>query len=140
MFFGVNYYPESWDLKELNKDIDKIAQMGFNCVRIGEFAWSQIEPREREYDFSLLRNVVDLCKAKKIFVIMGTPTAAPPRWLVKKHPDIMAVSSFGQRMKAGGRRNTCASSGVYLEYSKKIAEELAKEFLAFLCLGVKLFS
>lgn len=128
MFFGINYYPESWDIKEVNKDIDKISELGFNCVRIGEFAWSTIEPREGEYDFLLLRKVVELCKEKHIFVIMCTPTATPPRWLVKKYPDIMAVSSFGQRMKVGARRDTCASSEVYLEYSKKIVEKLAKEF------------
>ncbi len=128
LLFGVNYYPETWDIKEFDKDIDKIAEMGFNCVRLGEFAWSYIEPREGEYDFSLLRKTVDKCKEKGIAVVMCTPTAAPPRWLSIKYPEIMAVASNGQRMRAGARRNTCASSDIYIKYSKKIAEELAKEF------------
>ncbi len=29
-------------------------------------------------------------------VVLGTPTATPPRWMVDKHPDMLAVDAQGQ--------------------------------------------
>ena len=75
--FGSNYYPEAWDRGEIDKDLDRMQEMGLNCVRIAEFAWKTMEPEEGKYDFSLFREVVDKCRERGISVIMGTPTACP---------------------------------------------------------------
>ena len=126
--FGSNYYPEAWDRSEVDKDLDLMVELGLNCVRIAEFAWATMEPEDGVFDFSLFREVVDKCLIRGISVIMGTPTACPPRWLAKKHPEIFAVGMDGTRQTIGGRRDICQNSEVYLKYCDRIVEAMAKEF------------
>lgn len=126
--FGSNYYPEAWDRSEVDKDLDLMVELGLNCVRIAEFAWATMEPEDGVFDFSLFREVVDKCFIRGISVIMGTPTACPPRWLAKKHPEIFAVGMDGTRQTIGGRRDICQNSEVYLKYCDRIVEAMAKEF------------
>ena len=38
--YGVAYYPELWDIGEIDKDISRFIDLGITTVRIGEFAWS----------------------------------------------------------------------------------------------------
>ena len=44
MRLGVCYYPEHWPEERWADDARRMAQMGLTRVRIGEFAWSRIEP------------------------------------------------------------------------------------------------
>ena len=61
-FLGVAYYPEDWDVSEIDKDIAKMLDIGINVARIGEFAWRKMEPRDGEFDFEWLHFVVDKLK------------------------------------------------------------------------------
>ena len=45
-YLGVAYYPEDWPEEEMERDFARMKEIGINVVRIGEFAWSKIEPRE----------------------------------------------------------------------------------------------
>ena len=128
ILIGSNYYPEDWDESEIDSDITKMKECGFNVARIGEFAWKCDEPEEGKYDFSWLHRVVDKLHAAGIKVIMGTPTATPPHWLYKKYPDMAVLDSGGIRQSHGGRRHCCSSNPDYRRYSAKIVEELAREF------------
>ncbi len=128
ILLGSNYYPEDWSESEIDKDIARMVETGFNVARIAEFAWARMEPKEGEYDFKWLHNVVDKLKSAGIYVIMGTPTATPPNWLYKKYPDMTVLYSNGTRMTHGGRRHCCSSNPDYIKYSLKIVEALAKEF------------
>ena len=67
-FLGVAYYPEAWDESQIESDLDNMVRYGIGCVRIAEFAWKTMEPREGEFDFSLIRKVVDECKKRNIYV------------------------------------------------------------------------
>ena len=87
-FLGCAYYPEDWDESEIPYDIAKMKEAGISCARIGEFAWKKMEPKEGEYDFTWLHRVVDALREAGIAVVMGTPTATPPHWLLKKYPEI----------------------------------------------------
>lgn len=126
--FGSNYYPEAWDRSEIDKDLDRMCEMGLNCVRIAEFAWKTMEPEEGKYDFSLFREVVDKCRERGISVILGTPTACPPRWLEEKHPEVFQITWDGKVYRHGARRNVCPNDPVFREYCVKIVEAMAKEF------------
>lgn len=126
--FGSNYYPEAWDRSEIDKDLDRMCEMGLNCVRIAEFAWKTMEPEEGKYDFSLFREVVDKCRERGISVILGTPTACPPRWLEEKHPEVFQITCDGKVYRHGARRNVCPNDPVFREYCVKIVEAMAKEF------------
>jgi len=127
-YLGVAYYPEDWPESELDKDIARMKEIGINTVRIGEFAWHRMEPRPGEFDFSFFRKVIDKCSAAGLAVVMGTPTATPPRWLSRLHPDIMMENQNGRQASHGGRRHCCSNNGHYNEYSMRIVEKMAQEF------------
>lgn len=126
-YYGAAYYPESWPREEIDKDLDRLQSHGLNTVRIAEFAWSNMEPVEGKYDFSLFREVVDKCKERGISVIMCTPSATPPSWMAHKHPDIFAKADE-KRAIHGHRRMTCPTNAYYRKACADIVEAMAKEF------------
>ena len=97
VYVGAAYYPELWDLSEVDKDIERMHAAGVNVARIGEFAWSRMEPKEGEFDFSWLHEVVDKLYAAGIDSILCTPSCTPPRWLFKKYPETIIVDSNDRR-------------------------------------------
>ena len=128
ILLGANYYPEDWDADLIDFDIEKMKECGFNVVRIAEFSWKKMEPQEGVYSFEWLHRVVDKMRAEGIGVIMGTPTATPPRWLTKKYPEMLMLGQDGIRTSHGGRRHCCSNNPEYVKYSKLIVERLAQEF------------
>ena len=127
-YLGVAYYPEDWPDDQLEKDLDRMVEIGINAVRIAEFAWHRMEPADGQFDFSFFHKVIDAAKARGIAVVMGTPTATPPAWFFKKHPDAAVVNAAGVRTQHGGRRHFCSNSPVYDRYSMRVVEAMAKEF------------
>jgi beta-galactosidase len=136
MFFGADYYPEHWvfpyagtaDNPEgaWERDAALMAKAGINVIRIGEFTWGLCEPEEGKYDFLWLRRVMDIMGQHGIQVVLGTPTAAPPIWLARKHPEILPLDEHGQVKHEGTRRAVCLSSDVYWDYSKRIVTAMAE--------------
>ena len=127
-YLGVAYYPEDWPEAQIDYDISMMKKAGITVARIGEFAWHKMEPRSGEYDFKWLHRVVDKLYEAGIAVVMGTPTATPPRWLTKRHPDMLVLNENGMQTVHGGRRHCCSNNPHYREYSSKITEALAREF------------
>ena len=127
-YLGVAYYPEDWDESEINRDIAKMKQAGINAARVAEFAWRKMEPKEGQYEFGWLHKVVDKLGEAGIAVILGTPTATPPRWFTLKHPESLREFEPGTRTEHGGRRHCCSNNPDYHEASAKITEAMAKEF------------
>ena len=78
MTMGTCYYPEHWSEELWASDLERMKAAGISVIRIAEFAWSKIEPRESEYDFSFFDRFLELCLEKEIKVIFSTPTATPP--------------------------------------------------------------
>ncbi|MBQ8174430.1 MAG: beta-galactosidase [Clostridia bacterium] len=126
-YLGAAYYPEAWPREDIDTDLNRMQRQGLDTVRVAEFAWATMEPREGEYDFSLFREVVDKCKKRGMAVIMCTPSATPPKWMVRKYPTIMATVN-GTRVSHGGRRDTCPTDPTYRELCRKINREMAREF------------
>ena len=127
-YLGVAYYPEDWDESEIDRDIAKMKQAGINAARVAEFAWHKMEPKEGQYEFGWLHKVVDKLGEAGIAVILGTPTATPPRWFTLKHPESLREFEPGTRTEHGGRRHCCSNNPDYREASAKITEAMAKEF------------
>ena len=128
LFFGSAYYPESWPGQDIEKELDKMLEIGLNLIRVGEFAWSTMEPKKGEYDLSLFRKVVDIAKTKDMNVLMCTPTPCPPVWMVEEDKDVLFTNLQGRKVTHGARRLTCFSNELYIDRCKKITEVLAKEF------------
>ncbi|MGI5917544.1 MAG: beta-galactosidase [Anaerolineae bacterium] len=128
MFYCVAYYPEHWPEEWWARDARLIAECHFDGVRVGEFAWSHMEPEEGRYDFGWLDRAIDTFAREGVKVILGTPTATPPPWLVHKHPEILPVDAMGVRMGSSMRKHYCHTSPVYREYAARIVEELARRY------------
>lgn len=101
---------------------------GIEVIRIGEFAWSQIEPRENEFTFHFFDEFLDLAQEKGMKVIFGTPTATPPAWLTEKYPEVLNCKIDGTKFRHGMRRHVNYNSQKWLELSQIIVEKIAKHY------------
>ena len=90
---GVCYYPEHWPESRWAEDARRMAEIGLRWVRMGEFAWSRLEPADGRHDFEWLRRAIDTFHGAGLDIVLGTPTAAPPKWLVDKMPDMLALDA-----------------------------------------------
>ena len=125
---GVCYYPEHWPEARWQEDAAQMATLGLTFVRSGEFAWSRIEPREGEYQWGWLDRAVETLGAAGLQIIMGTPTATPPRWMVTKFPDMLAYDDEGRKRGFGSRRHYCMSHEGYKNACVKIAQDMAERY------------
>jgi len=128
IYYGIAYYPEQKTEEDLWHDLKLIIDSGVNTVRMAEFAWSTLEPREGEYHFDWLVNVVNYLGEHGVKSVICTPTACPPIWLVKKHPEILYIDNRGVTRPFGGRRIYCYNNEIYRQYSEKIAEKMGEVF------------
>jgi beta-galactosidase len=127
--FGVCYYPEHWPQSQWDEDAKMMADLGLTYVRIGEFAWSRLEPNPGEYDFAWLDKSVATLANAGLKVVMGTPTATPPKWLCDLYPEILPVDpDTGHTRGFGSRRHYDFSSPIYLRESLRITEALARRY------------
>lgn len=124
---GSAYYPEDWKESEQFTDIAWMKKAGMKVARIGEFAWSCMEPKEGEFHFDWLRRVMDRLHEAGIDVVLGTPSATPPIWLEEKDPSMNRLDENRLPEVHGGRRHCCSNNPIYVKYSLRIAEEMAKE-------------
>ncbi|MEM9551589.1 MAG: beta-galactosidase [Pseudomonadota bacterium] len=125
---GVCYYPEHWPEKTWARDAMRMREAGLSWVRIGEFAWSRLEPQPGHFVFDWLDRAIDTLAAEELKIVMGTPTATPPRWMLTRHPDMLAVDETGQPRKFGSRRHYCFSHEGYRDASIRIAEIMGDRY------------
>jgi len=128
MYFGCDYYPEHWPKERRKKDVQLMAEAGFNVVRMAEFAWSKIEPSEGEFDFLWLDEAINLLQNYGIKVVLGTPTAAPPAWIIEDDPTILPVDEKRLQMAFGGREHYCPNHTGYQKHTIRIVKEMGKHF------------
>ncbi len=126
--FSVVYYPEQWDKTLWKSDLARIRAMGADEVRLMEFAWAILEPKKGQYNFSLFDEVLKLCEAEGLSVILGTPTATLPAWLYEIDPSATRIHPSGRQKDWGSRREACLNSPTYLKHAEKIVEAVAKHF------------
>lgn len=105
-----------------------MAAAGLSRVRIGEFAWSRIEPDPGRFDWGWLDRAIEVLHAAGLGVILGTPTATPPKWLVDAMPDMLAIDSHGNPRKFGSRRHYCFSHEVFREEAARITRAVAGRY------------
>lgn len=125
---GTCYYPEHWPEDMWEEDAARMAALGLTWVRIGEFAWSVIEPAPGNLRFDWLDRAIDTLGRHGLRVVLGTPTATPPRWILDRHPDMLAVDAEGRARGFGSRRHYCFSHAGYFEESKRITRLLAERY------------
>jgi beta-galactosidase len=128
MTIGVYYYPEAWPSSQWARDMANIRKLGLEFVHMGEFAWAFMEPEEGRFDLDWLARNVELASAQGLKVVLCTPSATPPVWLVRKHPEVLMVDAGGRRMEHGSRTQACWTVPRYREYVAGIITKLAERF------------
>ncbi len=125
---GVCYYPEHWPETMWAEDAKQMVQTGISWVRIGEFAWSRMEPQPGVFEFDWLDRAIDVLASAGLNIILGTPTCTPPRWMVDRYPDMIALDVDGKPRGFGARRHYCFSHEAYRTESVRIAEILGDRY------------
>lgn len=128
IYLGAAYYPELWDESEVEKDIARCKELGVNCLRVGEFAWGKMEPKEGKYDFAWLLRVIDKLHENGIYTVMCTPTCTPPRWMLNKYPEMRRVMPDLIKSDVSSRCHVCKSSPIARKKNAQIVTEMAKVF------------
>lgn len=126
--FGVDYYPEHWPEERWETDARLMQEAGFNTVRLAEFAWSRLEPSPRRFDFDWLDRAIAILHARGLQVVLGTPTASPPPWVMAMHPDAFRVMESGLPVSYGNRRNYCPTHAGYRERSRIVTQAMAEHY------------
>lgn len=125
---GVCYYPEHWDEAVWAEDARRMAALGLSWVRIGEFAWSRLEPAPGRLDWGWLDRAMEVLGAAGLKVVLGTPTATPPRWMIERHPDMLPVDRQGGARGFGSRRHYDFAHQGYREECRRIVRLLAERY------------
>ncbi|MFO1068087.1 MAG: beta-galactosidase [Geminicoccaceae bacterium] len=122
---GVCYYPEQWPEAWWEDDARRMREVGIAWVRVAEFAWSKLEPARGRFTGDWLDRALDLLGRHGLKVVMSTPTATPPKWLVDERPDILAWDANERPRRFGSRRHYCFSSKAWTEETARICELVA---------------
>ncbi len=125
---GVCYYPEHWPEEMWATDAENMHKNGISWVRIAEFAWSRIEPSSGVFEWNWLDKIVDILGNNGLKIVMCTPTATPPKWLVDQMPDMVAIDENGQTRKFGSRRHYSFSHIGYQKESQRITKAIAERY------------
>jgi len=127
-YFGADYYPEHWLEERWPMDAKMMAEAGFNVVRLAEFAWSKLEPEDGIYEFDWLDRAIECLVNRGIQVVLGTPTASAPPWLMVKQKELFLVDQNGARQTYGLRREYCPSNPLYHQYTNLIVTKMADHY------------
>lgn len=125
---GTCYYPEHWPQAQWQDDAKRMRDLGLTIVRVGEFAWSRFEPTPEVFDWGWMDDALEVLGSEGLQVVMGTPTATPPRWMLDRYPDMLAVDQNGHQRKFGSRRHYCFSHRAYRDESVRIAGIMAERY------------
>jgi len=128
MRIGVDYYPEQWEQAMWEKDASQMASTGVKVVRMAEFAWSRLEPRENDFCFEWLDDALKVFERYNINVVLCTPTNCPPLWMYQKYPEIIKSGADGEKIQLGIRGHRCINSPVFRQYAKRITEMMIRRY------------
>jgi beta-galactosidase len=128
ILYGGDYNPDQWSPEIWQEDARLMQETGVNLVSLGIFSWTKMEPRPGVFDFTWLDRLMDLLHAHGVSVNLATPTASPPAWMVRQHPEILPVTADGVTLWHGSRRHYCPHNPDYHKYATRIARELAERY------------
>ena len=126
--YGGDYNPEQWTRETWVEDVRLMQEAGVNLVSIGMFSWASLEPRRGEFHWGWLDEVFALLHEAGIRIDLGTPTAAPPAWFFRDHPEARVVDREGRALGPGSRGMACPSAPAYREAATGITRALAERY------------
>jgi len=129
ILFGGDYNPEQWPEETWQEDMRLMREAGVNMVSLGIFSWVKLEPQPGVFDFDWLDRLMDMLHVNGISVNLATPTASPPAWMVRLHPEMLPVTADGVTLWHGSRRHYCPHNPDYRYYARRIARALAEHYM-----------
>jgi beta-galactosidase len=102
---GVCYYPEHWPEAQWAEDAARMAALGLTWVRIGEFAWSRMEPEPGRLRLGLAGPRDRHAGQGGAEGRAGHPHGHPAALDAGPHPDMLAVDAEGRPRGFGSRRH-----------------------------------
>jgi beta-galactosidase len=128
MTIGVCYFPEHWPRERWETDAAQMAAAGIEYVRMAEFSWAVLEPERGSFEFGWLDDAIDILADHGLEVVLCTPTATPPKWLVEEHPDVLQAEPDGTPRSFGSRRFTCFNSPTYRSETRRVVSRMAEHY------------
>jgi beta-galactosidase len=128
LIYGGDYNPDQWPEDIWLEDARLMQEAGVNLVSLGIFSWTKLEPQPGLFDFVWLDQLMDLLHSHGVAVNLATPTASPPAWMVRLHPEMLPVTAEGVRLWHGSRRHYCPHHPDYRQYARRIAAQLAERY------------
>ncbi|PWM74258.1 MAG: beta-galactosidase [Bacillota bacterium] len=131
LLHGGDYNPEQWmDVKDVIWEADMRLMQEANCneMTVGIFSWAVLEPKEGEYDFSFLDEIIEKIYKNGGRVILATPSGGKPRWMANKYPEVLRVRNDGRREHFDDRHNHCFTSPVYREKITQMNKRLSLRY------------
>ncbi|MCR5277978.1 MAG: beta-galactosidase [Lachnospiraceae bacterium] len=115
-------------------DLHRMEKAGISVIRIAEFAWSKVEPREGEFTYEFFDRFLDIVEKTGVKTIFCTPTATPPAWLTERYPEVLNADINGHKFWHGSRRHYNYNSKVYREKCRTITEKFAEHYASRKCI------
>ncbi len=128
VLLGAAWYPEQWPESQWEPDLQRMEAAHIHFVRVGEFAWSTMEPTEGDWHWEWLDRAIAMAAKHHIVVVLGTPTAAPPAWLTEKYPQTLRVDNDGHRDEHGNRQQFSFDDTKYRELARDVANRMAERY------------
>jgi beta-galactosidase len=128
IYYGADYYPEQWPEERWPVDSRLMREAGFNVVRLAEFAWSRLEPAPGNYQFDWLDRAIEVLAGEGLKIVLGTPSASPPPWLMAAYPSAFIVRADGRVATYGSRREYCPTHPDYSQHSTQIVQAMAEHY------------
>ncbi|WP_233581382.1 beta-galactosidase [Acidipila sp. EB88] len=128
VLLGAAWYPEQWPESQWEPDLARMEAAHIHLVRVGEFAWSTMEPTEGNWQWQWLDRAIAAAAKHHIVVVLGTPTAAPPAWLTEKYPQTLRIDNQGRRDEHGNRQQFSFSDAKYRELARDVAARMAERY------------
>jgi beta-galactosidase len=125
---GVDYYPEHWPEERWAVDARLMREAGLSVVRLAEFSWAKMEPSKGQYNWLWLDKAIETLVNEGLQIVLGTPTPAPPAWLIQSNPDILPVDAQGYTRNFGSRRHYCFNNPAYHDATRSIVTAMGERF------------
>ncbi|PJM76989.1 beta-galactosidase [Bifidobacterium felsineum] len=126
--FGGDYNPDQWSDDMVDEDIRLMHKAHVNTVALAIFSWDKIEPREGEFTFDWLDQIIGKLGEAGIAVDLASATASAPMWLYAKHPEVLPQDKYGHTVNPGSRQSWQPTSPVFKEYALTLCRKLAEHY------------
>lgn len=128
MLYGACYYPEHRDADRWEEDLRLMKAASINALRVGEFAWNRLEPKDGMYDFSWLDAFIQLAAQYNIHLVLCPPIRTIPMWLSEHNPSLFIQDQNGTRLEHASRYTFCINHPTLRQKSLTLAAKMAKKF------------